>query len=316
MVYIFNVSNTSQIDSLEEDQINNTLAYFTRAERNMGAIYKRRNEFNVAEGYCQRALTYARLFEGEEEVKTGLLYDTLIGLYKSYRNQGKHDEALIFVEEAYNCVAVTYNPVHPKVQKAASWLIECLVNMGDFEHAETFAQLTLESLKDPGNGLDQQSEAVAKGYYDLGHVIFQQKGDLVKAEKLVRESLRIRTRLYGGDHAHVGVSASLLTHVLQAQGKLGIETKELHERCVAIQIKNFGSDGFNTAATNSNLGNFFYLQAEASLSAGMKKVHLSLSSSKFNEALRIYTKLFGPDHPNAVKTSTQLSIVLHKLSEA
>jgi hypothetical protein len=41
-------------------------------------------------------------------------------------------------------------------------LIECLILNSDFDHAETFAQLTLESLKDPGNGLDQQSEAVAK----------------------------------------------------------------------------------------------------------------------------------------------------------
>jgi tetratricopeptide (TPR) repeat protein len=311
-----NVSNTSQIDSLDEDQINNTLAYFSQAERNMGAIYKRRNEFNLAEDYCQQALTYARLFEGEEEVKTGLLCSALIGLYELHRDQGKFDKALTFVEEAYNCVAVTYNPVHPEVQKAAGALIECLICKGDFEHAETFAQLTLESLKDPGNGLDQESEAVARGYYDLGHVILQQKGDLVKAEKLLRESLRIRTRLYDGDHAHVGLSAGLLANILQAQSKLGIETKKLYERCVAISIKNFGSDGFNTAASNSNLGIYYHLQAEASLSAGIRKEHLSLSFSKFNEALRIYTKLFGPDHPNTVKASSQLSIVTLKLSEA
>jgi hypothetical protein len=100
----------------------------------------------------------------------------------------------IIVKEAYNCVAV--NPVHPKVQEAARFLIERLVHKGDFDHAETFAQLTLESLKYPRNGLDQQGEAVAKGYRDLGRVIYQKKGgDLVKAEKLARESLRMRTCL-------------------------------------------------------------------------------------------------------------------------
>jgi tetratricopeptide (TPR) repeat protein len=333
------VSNTSQIDSLDKDQINTTLLYFTRTERKMGAIHKRRNEFNLAEDYCQRALTYARLFEGEEELKTSLLYSALIGVYDIYKNQGKYDEAFILDEEAYNCVAVTYNPVHPNVQHAASSLIECLIDKGDFDHAETFAQLTLESLKDPGNGLDQQSEAVAQGYCDLGNAIFQQKEDLVKAEKLVRESLRIRTRLHGGDHEVVGVSSSFLARILRArlhggdhevvgvsssflarilraQGKLGIETKELYERCVAINIKNFGSEGMNTAASNFNLGNYYYQQAEASLSAGRRKEHLSLSFSKLIEALRINTKFFGPDNPKTMQISSQLSIVSHKLSEA
>jgi tetratricopeptide (TPR) repeat protein len=310
-------NRTNQIDSLDEDQINHTLVYFTQTERKMGAIYKRRNEFNLAEDYCQRALTYARLYEGEEETKTGLLYSALIGLYELYMYQGNYDEALNFVEEAYNCVAITYNPVHPKVQYVASSLIECLICKEDFEHAETFAQLTLESLKDPGNGLDQQSEAVAKGYHDLGHVIFQQKGgDLVKAEKLVRESLRIRTRFHGGDLTDVGVSSNLLATILQVQGKLGDETKELHERCLAINIKNYGSEGLNTAASNNNLGLFYHLQAEANPSAGIRKEHLSLSVPKLNEALRIYTKIFGPNHPDTVQALSQLSIVTRELSEA
>jgi tetratricopeptide (TPR) repeat protein len=312
-----NVSNTSQIDSLDEGQINTTLAHFTQTERKMGAIYEHRNEFHLAEDYCQRALTYARLFEGEEELKTGLLYSALIGLYEIYRNHGNYDEALISVEEAYNCVAITYNPVHPKVQEAAGSLIEGLLCKRNFEHAETFAQLTLESLKDPGNGLDQESEAVARGYCDLGHAIYRQKGDLVKAEKLVRESLRIRTRLFVSDHTYVEISSSLLANVLQAQGKLGNETKELHERCLAINIKNCGGpEGLNTAVSNSNLGNFYYRQAETSQSAGRKKEHLLLSFSKFEEALRICTKLFGLDHPNTVQVSSKLSIVTQKLSEA
>jgi tetratricopeptide (TPR) repeat protein len=309
-------NRTIQIDSLDEDQINYTLLCITKIERNMGAIYGGRNDFNLAEDHCQRALTYARLFEGTEETKTDLLRAALIGLYEIRRCHGNYDKGLVFVEEAYNCVAVTYNPVHPKVQEAASWLIDCLIYKKDFEHAETFAQLTLESLKDPGNGLDQQSEAVAKGYYDLGHVIYQQKGDLVKAEKLARESLRIRTRLFGGDHGQVGIPCGLLARILQDQGKLGIETKELFERCLAIEIKNFGSEGFSTAASNINLGSFYHLQAEASLSTGIRKELLSLSLSKLKEALRIYTKLFGQDYPNAVQASSQLSIVTRKLSEA
>jgi hypothetical protein len=52
-------------------------------------------------------------------------------------------------------------------------LIECLIFKDDFYDAERIAQATLDSLKDSANGLDQQSKAVARGYYDLGNVIYK-----------------------------------------------------------------------------------------------------------------------------------------------
>jgi tetratricopeptide (TPR) repeat protein len=281
----------------------------------MGLIYIRRSQFDRAENHCQQALIFAKLYEGKEELKTDLLCKALQTSYRLHRNQGNYDEALVFAEEAYNCVAIAYNPVHPEVQNTASTLIECLLYKRDFDHAETFAQMTLDSLKDPGNGLDQQSEAVAKGYYDLGRVINQKKGDYVKAEKLVRESLLIRSRLYDAHHQYVGMSISLLASILQAQGNLGSETQELHERALVINVKHFGSEGVYTAGSNYNFGNFYRLRAQVSQTAETKKDNLQLSESKYKESLRIYTKVLGPDHPRTIKASSQLSIISRKLSE-
>jgi tetratricopeptide (TPR) repeat protein len=310
------VSSASHIGSLDKDQINHTLFHFSQTERNMGLSYIRRNQFDLAENHCQQALIFAKLYEGKEELKTYLVYEALRVSYELHRDQGNYNEALTFAEEAYNCVAIAYNPVHPEVQKATSTLIECLIFKGDFDHAETFAQMTLDSLKDPGNSLDQQSEAVAKGCHDLGSVINQQKGDYLKAEKLVRESLRIRSRLYDAHHQLVGISISTLAGVLQAQGHLGSETKELHERALAINIRNCGPDGFNTAVLNFNIGNFYYLRAEESQTAETKEDNLQLSESKHKESLRIFTVVFGPDHPSTVKVSSALSIISRKLSAA
>eukprot|EP00596_Hydrurales_sp_CCMP1899_P007459 CAMPEP_0119051712 /NCGR_PEP_ID=MMETSP1177-20130426/73245_1 /TAXON_ID=2985 /ORGANISM="Ochromonas sp, Strain CCMP1899" /LENGTH=183 /DNA_ID=CAMNT_0007031023 /DNA_START=659 /DNA_END=1208 /DNA_ORIENTATION=+ len=150
--------------------------------------------FELAESYCQQALSHARLYEGTEEDKTDILCSALTVLYDLKIIQSNFVDALPFAEEAYNIVAITYNPVHPKVQEAAGALIECLMHKGDLYNSERFAEATLDSLKDPANGLDQLSEEVAYGYYNLANVIHQQEGDLVKAEMLARESLRIRTR--------------------------------------------------------------------------------------------------------------------------
>jgi tetratricopeptide (TPR) repeat protein len=180
----------------------------------MAIIYTHRNQFDLAENHCEQAISHAKLYDGEEEKNTVLVCWALSTFCRLRMLQGNYDEALTLAEEAYNCVAITYNPVHPKVQDAASTLIECLVCKGDFDKAETFAQMTLDSLKDPGNGLDQQSEAVAAGYYDLGVVIYGQKGDYVKAEMLARESLRIRSRFYDAHHELVAMSIGLLASIL------------------------------------------------------------------------------------------------------
>jgi tetratricopeptide (TPR) repeat protein len=309
------VSSASHVGSLDKDQINRTLFHFSQTEWNIARVYIRRSQFDRAENHCQQALIFAKLYEGKEELKTDLVCKALQRSYELHRNQGNYDEALVFAEEAYNCVAIAYNPVHPEVQKAASTLIECLILKGDFDHAETFAQMTLDSLKDPGNGLDQQSEAVANGYYDLGSVINQKKGDYVKAEKLVRESLRIRSRLCDAHHQYLGMSIGLLADILQAQGNLGSETEELYEQALVIHIRNFGSEGVYTAVSNFKLGNFHHRRAQVSQTAESKKGHLQLSESKYKESLRIYTVAFGPDHPRTIEASAALSIISRELSE-
>jgi hypothetical protein len=241
------------------------------------------------------------MFEVEEKEKANLLCSALSSLYALRRDQENYTDALAFAEENYDCDAVAYNPVHQAVQDAASTLIECLTFKGDFYDAERFAQATLDSLKDSANGLDQQSEAVAKGYYDLGHVINEQHVDFVKAEMLVRESLRIRTSLYDADHIQVAMSVGLLANILQSQGNLGSETKKLYERSLVSDIRNYGPEGINTAVANSNLGTFYHLRADGSQTAEMRKENLLLSKFKLKEALRIYTKVLGPDNPKTIK---------------
>jgi tetratricopeptide (TPR) repeat protein len=136
-------------------------------------------------------------------------------------------------------------------------------------------------------------------------VIHQQEGDLVKAEMLARESLRIRTRIYGNDHFRGGFSCSLLAQILMSQGNMGDETIELFERSLANHTKNEGPDGANTAIINLNLGNFYSQLAERQQNDERFVVYLHLSKSKFEEAARIYTKFFGPNNPQTIKALSQ-----------
>jgi hypothetical protein len=302
----FNLSPSSSrvVDSDELYDVHHIIVLLSNTERNIAFVHEHRSEFDQAENHCHLAMSYAKLYEGEEGVRVDLLCRALKLFAEIRCSQNIFADAVAYAEESYNCAAIAYNPVHPEVQS----LIECLILIHDFDKAEIFAQMTLDSLKDPANRVDQHSEAVAKGHYDLAMCINEQNGNLIKAEKLIRESLRIRLLVLDKDHGLVGHSTMLLARNLQLQFKLGSETKELFERFLSISLKHCGPDGTDTATANELLGRFYFAVAETQ-PISERKVHLPLSMSSFQEAHRICIKLFGPDDRRTLRNVTYLSTV-------
>jgi tetratricopeptide (TPR) repeat protein len=246
--------DSNRVDSLNIHQVNEILELMSTTDRTMGDIYARKNAFNRAESHCKRALALARRYKGEK--KTDILSKAFMTYCTLRRLQDDYTNAVKFAEEACNVVAMAYNPVHPEVQTAAGNLIECLIHKGDFEKAEIYSQVVLDSLIDPANKVKQDSEEVACGYYNLAKVMTRLGEDLDKAETLAREAYRIRLQLYGDNHQILGYSISQLATVLTSQGDFGEETQKLHERFLANSILNQGVDGVNTGAAYFNLGSF------------------------------------------------------------
>jgi hypothetical protein len=134
------------------------------------------------------------------------------------------------------------------VQESAGLLIGILIRKGDLFDAERYAQVTYGNLRDEKNGIDQESEAVAEGAYNLANVIYRQDGNLMEAEELAREYLRITSLTNDNKDHRVGRACNLLANILSRQDQLGDETRGLYERCLAISIRNEGPDGSNTAS--------------------------------------------------------------------
>eukprot|EP00596_Hydrurales_sp_CCMP1899_P002728 CAMPEP_0119038100 /NCGR_PEP_ID=MMETSP1177-20130426/6807_1 /TAXON_ID=2985 /ORGANISM="Ochromonas sp, Strain CCMP1899" /LENGTH=278 /DNA_ID=CAMNT_0007000229 /DNA_START=678 /DNA_END=1514 /DNA_ORIENTATION=+ len=275
-----------------------------------------RSQYDVSEGHCQRCLPYSRRMGIEGEKKTFAIFNAL-STYVTLRQQQSDDTgAVAFAEAAYNLVVDTYDPVHLQVQEAAGWLIDCLIKLDDLSNAERFSEQTYANLRDIKNGIDQKGEEVAMGTYNLADVILlQDDGDLIKAEELGRESLRIRIQLHGTNNHTVGVSYLLLARVLVKQMKFGDETKELFERSVAVTIRNEGPDGVNTAAVTLEIGQIYLQLAMTQSIPSTKKTQLLLSKSYMEEGMRIERKIHDPNHPNRVAAASILSEVLRKLSE-
>jgi hypothetical protein len=163
--------------------------------------------------------------------------------------------------------------------------------------------------------IDQESELVANGAYNLANVLHRQDRDLMKAEELARESLRIRTLIHDSNYNTVDLSCNLLARILSAQGKLGDETRRLYERSLAICIRNKGPDGLNAANGNFYIGDLHNKLARNQSTLSAMRIHLLLAKFHFIEAQRIWSKIYGPTHPNTVGISSGLNVVLRQLSQ-
>jgi hypothetical protein len=174
--------------------------------------------------------------------------------------------------------------------------------------------MTLDSLKDPMNGLDQQSEAVAQGYNDYATVMNRLNGDLVKAEKLAREALRIRSLIYQKNHYYIASSAQILSDILLSQDNVTQEAKDLQMRSLEIysRIENGGPDGLNAATASGNLGRYYYLLSLKQ--PGSIREHLRKSKALYERAVQVNTKLLGANHSVTKDNSDTLSRINDILS--
>jgi tetratricopeptide (TPR) repeat protein len=308
-----NLDVASRVDSLSTDQFDEILYLLSETEKEVARVYMNRGLLDISDNCCKRALFYARGYKKEGDKKVTLL----LIVFTQYRTlrifQDDLAGAVAFAEEAYNCAAIAYNPVHPQVQEAAGELIDCLIRKGDFSKAELFSKVTLDSLKDPANKVNQESEAVAKGYYNLALAICKQNGDPVRAEMLTRQSLRIRAGLNQKNHLYIAESADLLAKILFSQGDMGDEVKELYERCVNLYVKHLGPNEKNNSIAHTLLGEFYHKLAKTDLASNRRKEYLRLSESCHKESFRICQKRYGSVHQATINAAERLLTILELL---
>jgi tetratricopeptide (TPR) repeat protein len=303
----------NEIRSFTDFQMNQLLQRLHHMEKDLATIAMNRDQFDIAEGHCQRCFDYSQRYGLEGGQKTDMIFQAFRNYSNLREKKGDCSGALSFAEECYNLVAEAYDPVHSQVQEAAGILIRILIRKGDLFDAQRYAQQTYENLKDKKNGINQKSAELATGAYNLADVIYQQKGDLIKAEELGRESIRIGTLIFDDSHHSVGQSYYLLAGILREQGKLGDETKDLFERGLAISIRNVGPEGSNTAFGHFNLGRYHHKIAKLQNAVDLVKKQLLLAKSYYKEALRIRLKIYGPTHPDTVNVESLLATVLRAL---
>jgi hypothetical protein len=118
--------------------------------------------------------------------------------------------------------------------------------------------------------------------------------DLIKAEKLAREALRIRTRLDGAGSRIVGRCCLLLARIVCEQNNMGDETKNLYERSLAICIRYEGPNAVNTAIELISIGKFHHKHGGMQSTAQARRKEFLLAKPYLERAILIDSMNRGP----------------------
>ena len=284
--------------SIEYGELDYVLTLFFQTESNLAEIYVEKLQFEEAERHCQQSLVFARQSQGE--YRTSSMFEGLKKLSALRRQQYQLSEAMELCEEAYIIVSRAHGPAHPLVQDAAAELIECLIQLERFPQAEAYARITYESMIDPRNGIDPESDGVARGMQQLAYVCSRMAGegheaapDLIEeAHELIRKACRIMEEL---SSPNLAICLETLGEVLIARGILTDETKGIFERVLAIYVDREGGGGHGTIQSLTSLGEF-HVHLASTLPIGRERIQEVQIAKALNEDYaKMVTKIYGSD---------------------
>ena len=173
--------------------------------------------------------------------------------------------------------------------KAAEYT-ECFLESGDVKKAVKYVE---EAYSSCGiDFVDPESIDKAELAYYLGKIYNADK-EFEYAERALRATLVWYERVHGVDHTLTGQCLHELGTALVGQNKLGDETRAVLHRTLDIFLLNLGPDAQRVGVANNNFGIFYEKRGE-----------FVQARRFFKEALRISTKVHGPEHPNTVIAKT------------
>jgi hypothetical protein len=118
------LDSSDRTDSRNDHQIEILLEDLFRTEQQMAALTININQFDIAEGHCQRCLAYSRRYGLEGEKKITDVFGAL-RIYRILRERQKdYSGAVNFAEQAYKLVVEAYDCAHPQVFPKCRKLLE------------------------------------------------------------------------------------------------------------------------------------------------------------------------------------------------
>jgi serine/threonine-protein kinase len=205
-----------------------------------------------------------------------------------YKNLGRYEDARALLEEALTIRRQEYGSQDARVAATLGLLAEVFRKERRFRSAVPLYEEALRIYQlVAANGRNNRDDnlRVAAVLTGLGYVL-RDLGEPDSAETLVRESLEIRRRLQGDNHAEFIKTMAVLAYILRVQGE--VDSAEVLYRGVLAKLRVLGDAG--RAELPATLNNLAYLLR-------LKKDYAA-AEPLYQEALSIHRSIFGEQHPS------------------
>jgi tetratricopeptide (TPR) repeat protein len=125
----------------------------------LARIYLEKSQFSTAAQHCQLSVEAVKRQKSANKAKK--LFGSLTVFSDILSMEGNPAGALVYSEEAYNTVSVAFGPEDLNSLEAAGNLVNCLIEVDDYETAERYGRVTYEALIDKANKIPYRSQPVA-----------------------------------------------------------------------------------------------------------------------------------------------------------
>ncbi len=214
----------------------------------------------------------------------GTLMDTIGAAYLAL---GLYDKAEPFLEKAIS---------ERREARPAGLLQLAHLRMKEdrYDEARTLVYDALKLLRrQPSDSPD-----LARALNNLA-VLEKRQGNFPGAEKLYRESLAMKTRLFGEKHEDVAKGQYNLAITLRSQGKYG-DAEALSRESLELRIELYGEKSAEVAKSRNNLA--LILQDQGDLAS---------AEPLLRQALEIRREIYGETHPDVATALNNLGFLLY-----
>ena len=282
-------------------KILNTKSFLVNSEisnqdiyNNMGAIYKRINDYNKSLEYYTKALNIREKNTRRYYHKIANSYNNISSVYIEMRD---YSRALEFATKALN-IQETFIEYPRETVRSYSNICSIYNKIGDYPKAFEFYTKTL-SIIEKNKVLFFDLDYV---YDDLG-ILCKNMGDYPKALEFFTQALVIDENVFYKDNPNTAVGYNNIGSIYHVMGDYP-KALEFYTKALSIFEKVLGKDHPNTAASYNNIGSVYDNMGDYP-----KAIEF------LTKALNIREKSLGKDHPDTANSYNNIGFAYNKIGD-
>ncbi|MBS0578353.1 MAG: tetratricopeptide repeat protein [Proteobacteria bacterium] len=260
-------------------------------QQHRGDLLMRQAQYEPAEAAYRQAIALQMARPKDDRDNQIELTKSLHGLGTLLAEKGQYAEADHTLHQALTLQHELYGPSHREIATTLKDLARVMDAAGDLNGAIPVMRYAVTMQRELNH--NEPDPALAEAINDLA-LLLEERGTYEESEKLYREALAMKRRVFGEKHPEVAMGLNNLAAALQDEGDLE-HAESTYREALLMQRALLGQVHPDVALTLNNLA---FVQSD--------RGNLRDALATEAEALAVYRKLFTGDHPDVARVLNRM----------